>query len=380
MTAYTYTTSRALFGTITNNSQASNLTFGDTFINQYTLELVHKFPGIFTEQTFTSLQTYPSQQYYSLPANIRRLGTVVINVGNSIATPGAGFNWPVTEIPTRQKWNELNLTNNITSDIPQGWFFYNGQLGIYPKPATGYNPITITAQVEVTSLSVADITSTISAIPYVLTTTTPFLGTETSCTLTATWTLPTGTYEINLSSGERRLALFSNASTAVTWTQALTQAATTSIFVRTSSSGDIVTGSGTSWSKSLQGYVFNLPTGDNMWYFIDTVYDTTHLSLKSPYGGTAFSTGTPSATIGQTSLIPFAYQTIPIFRAAELYYTVVSIDKVRADKYKTLADESERAMRIDYGNKSTDPTLQDVEQPVINPNLAVNLTGSSTSQ
>ena len=55
------------------------------------------------------------------------------------------------------------------------------------------------------------------------------VGTETSATLTASWTLNTGYQLTNFSSGEQRNVLFTNGSAAISWSVALTEAATTAI-------------------------------------------------------------------------------------------------------------------------------------------------------
>lgn len=213
----TFTGQTTLFETLTQNSSSANDDFGNTLINQYSLELMHKFPALFSEQTFT-LQTYPSQRFYTLPSQIRKINTVVINVGNTQggSTTSAGFNWPVKECPTMEYWNEINMVNTITSDIPLYYFFYNGQLGIYPMPAAGYNPITIRAQVETTSISQADYTTgTITSVPLAQTLTAlPAVG-NTSLAFTGTWGLPTGTYQIVFSDTEVILATLTNGSAVV---------------------------------------------------------------------------------------------------------------------------------------------------------------------
>ena len=348
-------------------------------MNQFTLELIHKFPGIFTEQTFTGLQTFPSQQFYNLQANIRKINTVYINVGGS-----SGFNWPVKECPTEQFWDNLNMTNNITSDIPQYFFFRNNQLGLYPRPASGYNPITITGQVEVTSISVADYTTgTITTAPYPLTLTGTLVIGALAATLNATFGLPTGTYQLTTSGGDTVLALFTNGSTAITWTKALIHTGTTATTLKTANGGDILTGTTTVWTTAMQGFVFQIaqPTGDNFWYRIETVYDNTHLSLTTPYNGANLAAASAAYLIGQTSLIPKAYQTIPIFRAAELYYTVIVESEVKQGKYKSLADIAEANLKTDYGNKDTNPTVEDnFGKSLINPNLAINISDSGANQ
>ena len=112
---FTFSTQSTLFQTLTNNTSSVNSTFAETFINQYTLELVHRFPSIFSENTYY-LQTFPGQQFYTLPTKMRKINTIVINVGNvqGTTTTGAGFNWPVKECPSMEYWNEINMVNNIT--------------------------------------------------------------------------------------------------------------------------------------------------------------------------------------------------------------------------------------------------------------------------
>lgn len=382
---FTYSSQRTLFTTLTNNTSATNLTFADTFINQYTLELVHKFPSIFSEDTFF-LQTYPNQQYYTLPQRMRKLNTVTINVGNQgSAVPttvtGAGFNWPVKECPTTYDWNVLNMTNNITSDIPLAYLFYDNQLGIYPKPAGGYNPITIRGQVEVASITqVDDINTLVVSVPYALILTAPPVAGATSATLTTNFLLPTNTYQMVFSDGETILVTLTNGSTAVTWTEALANTVTTAVSVRTSAGGDILTTSGTALAASMVGYVLQIaqPTGDGQWYTIGTFYNSTTIALTNAYGGSAIVAGSVATIIGQTSIIPPAYQLIPIYRACQRYYTVIKNDPKLRDQYKQDAEELTAQMEIDYGDKNTDPTVNDnFDLSIVNPNLAINTTQST---
>jgi hypothetical protein len=275
------------------------------------------------------------------------------------------------------------MTNNISSDIPLYYLFYNGQIGIYPKPAAGYNPITIRGQVEVTSISQSDdVATTISSVPLAATLTgTPATG-AVSATLTGNWTLPTNTYQMSFSDGEKILVTLTNGSTAVTWTEALANAVTTAVTVQTSGGGDIVTGAGTAFSVSMVGYQLTIaqPTGDGYNYIIGTYYSATQIALTQPYAGTAISAGTAACVIGQVSIIPSAYQLIPVYHSMELYYTVIAKDKERMEKYKELADILTAAMEIDYGDKSIDPTVQDdFGTPIVNPNLAVNLVNQGNS-
>ena len=183
---------------LTNNYTAANIAWGNTFINQFTLEFLHKFPLIISEQTFkfNGFQTLPNTQFVTLPVPMRKISTVVVTVGNSTTYPGVGFNWFVRECPNLQYWNQLNLTNNIMSDIPQYFMVINGQLGLYPRPAVGYNPITIIGQAEPIALNTPDITTATVTTPKALVlTATPAIGDKTA-TLTGNFLLPTGTYQI----------------------------------------------------------------------------------------------------------------------------------------------------------------------------------------
>lgn len=375
----TFTGSRNLFAQLTNNSNASNLTFGDTLINQYTLELVHKFASYLTETQIT-LQTLPGQAFYSVGTKLRKIGTVMVNVGgtNSTNLTSTGFNWQPVECPNRQYWNKLNLVQNITSDVPQFFYYFDGQIGLYPKPSAGYNPIYITGQLEATPLEVADYTTgTLTSSSYSITFTTSLAIGAVLGTLTAPFSFPTGSYLILFSNGETILCSFTNGSTAVTWTQALIKAESATATLRTSNNGDILTGVSTVWTSSMNSFVLQpdkTTGGDNFWYKIDTVYDTTHLALTSPYNGTAFSSATVNYLIGQVSLIPQAYQMIPIYRACVTYFTVVSKDESRAGMFAKLADGLEETMKDDVGNKNTNPVCDETDDNIINPNLYVNST------
>lgn len=71
------------------------------------------------------------------------------------------------------------------------------------------------------------VVGTVGGASYVLTG--AMVGTETSATLTASWTLNTGYQLTSFSSGEQRNVLFTNGSSSISWGVALTEAATTAI-------------------------------------------------------------------------------------------------------------------------------------------------------
>ena len=385
---YTYTSSLLLVKQLTNNANTTSFdSFFATFLQQYDNETVHKIPSIYTERTnSTSISTYPSQQFYELPQNVRKIITLSVLVNNNSGTiPAvAGFNWQPEECPSMERWTTLNMNQNIQSDIPQYYFFYDGQVGLYPKPAVGYNAMTVRFQEDSKNFSQPDYTTgTIVSVPLTTTlTATPAIG-DLTATLSSSWNLPTGTYEMVFNTGEKRLVTLTNGATTATWTFGLVSAETTTVTLNTSNGGSIVTGSGTTWTTAMQGWYLQIApiTGDGIFYKVDTVYSTTVMSLRKQYQGIAISSGSATYVLGETSQIPEAYQVIPIYLTVAQYYETISKDEDRAKAYTEKADKSFAQMLIDFGNKSTDPTVHDdFGKSLINPNLAVNVTGSSTNQ
>ncbi len=133
----------------------------------------------------------------------------------------------------------------------------------------------------------------------------------------------------------------------------------------------------------MANYTFTIaqPTGDGFFYKIDTVYDTTHLCLTTSYGGATIAAGSSTYTIGQGSIIPQAYQYLPVYRSTELYYSIIKKDEALQKKFGELATRLEAILEGDQGDKDSDPTVQDdFGTQIINPNLTVNITQSSTNQ
>jgi len=100
--------------------------------------------------------------------------------------------------------------------------------------------------------------------------------------------------------------------------------------------GTTIVGSGTTWTSGMVGQYIKISDGnasnlgDNMWYEIASITDTTHLELVKPYQGTSIVAGSASYIIGQTSVIPEAYDTAVVYRSGALYWQ----DKGDTDKSK----------------------------------------------
>ena len=298
---FTYTGLRNLFGDLTNNSSSANLTLGDTLINNFTRQIVGGHDFDFLEKSVT-MSTVASQQFYNLPFDYEKLINVTVTISSTVYTPKPCY--------SRVKWDELNTTTSITSDIPQEYFIFNGQLGFYPKPASATtNAITFIFKRAVRDLSIADYT--------------------TGGIITAV-----------------------NASTALV-------------------------GTGTTWTVSMAGRYLRITEsdtaskGDGFWYEISSSGTATTITLVKGYNGTAITSGNAAYTIGQVSILPETYQILPVYMAAELFFTSIQPDQTRAALYKNLGKELYRQLIADHLNKTTGVTIGDgiYGRELYNPNL-----------
>src|SRR3990167_4944717 len=145
-----YTGARNLFGDLTGDSSSANLTLADTLMNLRRRVILSARKWWFLEKPFT-LSTQASTQFLDIPGDIDRiLSSPYVTVGSTRYTP--------TEAPSREFWDQLNQ-NSYTSDMPEYWFLYNGQLGFYPTPATAGNTITFNAKQKIRDLNIADYTT-----------------------------------------------------------------------------------------------------------------------------------------------------------------------------------------------------------------------------
>lgn len=280
---------------IINNSDSDNATWAMEMINDAIRYLVTKY--YFNERSYTVPNgTVAGTQFYNLPPQVKKLIDVTILVGNVL--------WRPKECPTRQFWDDLNVVQ-FNQDYPSYFFVYNGQVGIYPKPASSGNTFTMNYKTRITDLSQADYS--------------------------------TGT-----------VAITTNTTT--------------------------VTGSGTTFTNSMAGQWIrvafsstNSANGDNQWYQIDSVTNSTTLVLKNAYTGASVTGGT--YTIGEAPILPEDYQDLPLYRLGIIYYTTRFPDPVRAGQYQALWDDGERRLNEEFGSKTTNVVLEDTDGQMINTNL-----------
>lgn len=298
--AKSYTTARTLFGTWTKNTASANLSFGDQMANDAYRKLCGMRDWQFLHRTRT-LSTTASTQFYNLPYDVDRVESVAVTVSGTRYTP--------KESPSRTHWDTLNLTS-YTSDIPEWYFVYNGQIGLWPTPASNSNTITISGRIKVIDLSIADLTSQ-----------------NVSVTAAATAVTGTGT------SWRRGLVGM--------WLQ-----------IPLNSSSDTT-------------------SGDNQWYEISAVGSTTSITLVRAYGGSTVTNNT-TAIIGQMPLLPEQFHDTPWKYAAWQYWAKESAS--RAAEFKAQYFEDVEQLKKDWSTPTGDMVVDSGdESSIINPNLTISL-------
>jgi len=207
---------------------------------------------------------------------------------------------------TEDKWNRLNVTQNISSTIPTNYRIYDGQIYTWPAPA-GTDTLTVSYHKRYKPQSRADYST----------------GTITS--------VANGGVAVVGSS--------------TSWTSAL--------------AGRYLQITETDAANS----------GDGQWYEVASVESTTALTLKNPYVGASISAATGAYIIGQVSPLPDGYHELPVYRAVATYFRTYQPD-ARMIEYKDLAEEITASLWAEWSNVSANVTIQDGigNQLVSNPN------------
>lgn len=243
-----YTTLRTAYGVDTKNTSTANLTKGDEWMNDFHRRLLSLADWPFLHRLRTAT-TVASTTFVNLPYDVDQVESIFVTVSSTRYNPKPA--------PSRKFWDELHYST-ITSDTPQYWFVYNGQIGLWPRPSTAGNTISINAKVKPIDLNTADIT------------------TSTITTL-------------------------ANATTALTVSAGLT----------TQMAGF--------WIRPTFSTTAN--TGDGQWYEIASVTNSTTATLVRNYGGTSIAAATAACTISQMPLLPESFHDLPEIYATYRYWT-----------------------------------------------------------
>lgn len=138
-----------LYTSITNNTSSTNTTLGKQLINDTHRLALRSMEQYLLEKSATATTT-ASTQFYNLPNDYDKLIDVTITVGSYIYRP--------RQVVNRKDWDSINQTT-YTSDIPQVFYIYNGQVGFYPTPASSSNTITFLYQKKVKDMTADDYTT-----------------------------------------------------------------------------------------------------------------------------------------------------------------------------------------------------------------------------
>jgi len=248
-----------------------------------------------------TIATVANQQAYKYPAYCEKPRSVVVTVSSITHTP--------IEITSRSDWDFINQTTQ-TSDTPQFWYAYNGEINLYPRPASNGNSIIIDSKVKIKDLSIADYT--------------------------------TGS-----------ISELANGGTAVTgsgtsWTASMAGR----------------------WIRITESDTAN--KGDGQWYKIASVASTTSLTLLRAYGGTTITAGSANYTIGQMPLLPEFSHLLPAYWAASEYW--LHNDATRGEKYLNKYKELLGELVTAESSKTSSPVLFKNRPTRLNPNLFINVT------
>lgn len=244
---------------------------------------------------------YVIAPFKTLPQYIDRVASLYVTVGT--------YNYTPKECPSRGRWDALNMTT-FQSDIPTDWYIYDGKLGLFPRPATATNIVTINSKQLARDLTVADYT--------------------TGGILTAVKGSPTIT------------------GTGTTFTASMVGR----------------------WLRITESDTAN--KGDGYWYKIRSYTSATVITLEKPYQGTAITAGNAAYTISQCSLMPEQYQDLPIYGALRTYFTSVQPDNSKAQLYEGMYSEMYKMMEKDYLQKNESAVIDDGtgrDYQMLNPNL-----------
>lgn len=395
---FTTTTYQNQFTDLTQNTSPANQTRGLQLINQSLRYLTQKY--YFNEQQFQGF-TVANQQVVTLPFDAKDIINETVLVG--------GILWQPLESPNRQFWDALN-TIPFYSDFPQ--FFYRfkaNQLQLFPIPTSNNNVISInykrrikdlgaadytTGTVEATQWKLGQITATANSANLFGTTLsyTPPLALNDKVILAgpASGDLPAGfsdntTYYVVAVSNQVPSAS-SAGNTDFNFQLSATQSGSAIIPTTVGSgtisytqAGNVLTGTGTSWTTNMAGRWINIPetqsnstSGDNRWYQILSVQSGTSLTLFNDYQGQTLSGA--SYTIGEVPILPEDYQDLALYRALWIYYTSIVPNPGQAKGFFEIYQAGKEVLDYEFGSKTTNPVLTPPTAPTFNPNLFPRIT------
>ncbi len=245
-------------------------------------------------------------QYYNIPADVSKLKNDTINIGQLRYQP--------IPIQTRQEWDMVNFLP-YTSDIPNYFFIWAGQLGIFPIPSTTGNIITFNYQTRVADLSIADYsTGTINTAGMVA-------GSVSVTGLATAWA--GGSFPVGVDISYYNLKLKANP-----------------------------------------------PYGDGIWYPIRQFNSNTSLTLDLPVVNAPNITNATTYTIGQFPLLQEDFHDMLVYGALKTYFSSIVSDKGKFVQFDNLYKDRVELLEAYAGTKQVNVDLG-VAPQAVNPNLFI---------
>lgn len=244
-------------------------------------------------------------QYYRIPANISKIKNDTINVGQLKYQP--------VEVKTRTDWDNINFLP-YTSDIPNYYFIYNGQLGIFPIPSSTGNVLTFNYKTRVPDLSYTDYSTGNIATAGMVVGSTTVTGTGTN------W-ITTGTYPSGVDLTFQNLYLRADP-----------------------------------------------PNGDGIWYSINSFQSGTSLTLNNPVINAPNVTSSTTYTIGQMPLLSEDFHDMIVYGALMVYFSSIVTDDTQYKQFEALYNERLALLAEYAGTKSVNVDLG-IEPSMVNANL-----------
>lgn len=268
--------------------------------------LANAFAGTAIDITDTGSGTHTvtvATNIQALPYDVDQIESVSVKVSSKVHNP--------MPAPSRRFWDQLQY-NDQKSDIPEWWFVHDGKFGLWPRPSSDGNIISLNCKIRVPDLLIADYT--------------------------------TGTVDI-----------VTNGSILVTGSGTSWTTPMAGRWIR-------ITHSNTAASS-----------GDGEWYEITSVPSSTTLTLARPYGGRSLTTGAAAAyTMGQMPLLPEAFHDLPEMYAAFRYWSKEKDE--RKDDFKATLYDGEAELFKTYGVNDVSMVLDSGDDsPILNPNLTISL-------
>lgn len=297
-----FTERQTLYTALTKDTSAGNVTTGNTLMNNYERQVLAKKPWWFVQRT-QAVTSIASTAFYNLPFDCRKLNKVSTVVGTVRYVP--------LEVNSRQDWDFLNDSTSRTSNIPERWFVFNDQVGIYPIPSGTGQTHTLTYEAKFKDLILDDYTT----------------GTIVSVANQGTAVVGTST----------------------TWTSKMIGR----------------------WIRITDSNVAN--AGDGVWYEISAVGSATTLTLKKPYNGVAIAAATVAYAIGEMTMIPEEYHILPVLKACATYWKSQNKQIDRANTFLQDYMDLMQQMEADQGSRTSGSVILGGDIPTKNPNLFVTI-------